>query len=106
METEASGVGVELGCSFFDDDGCAGVASPPAAAIAFLADTGGTWVELSHTVAVPAGSASARCKAELTDVIGSGFDAQVDQIRLLRDAEIFGDGFESGDTSAWAAQVP
>jgi hypothetical protein len=62
------------------------------------------WVGLSTGLTVPAG-ASALCGFTLWTPGGLPFDVFVDDL-VAREALLFTDGFESGDTSAWSGVIP
>ena len=96
-------------CEFFDDGACGGTSLGEASLASLLEDVGPIWSQSQVTFDTPAGAASARCRFE-TGPLGSDplFNLYLDGLFLggTIDPEIFSDGFESGDTSAWSITVP
>lgn len=87
-------------CRFYPGSSCLGPGSPgPSEEIAL--DQLGVWVSLAGAFDAPAGTVSALCVFTLA---GGAFELFVDGLEL-RDRTLFGDGFESGDTSAWDSVV-
>ena len=81
---------------------CAGVSLGLATGTDPVQDTEGVWSVFQLGATSPVGSLSALCSSTLLAPFGGpAFDAFFDQLRVADEAEIFSDGFESGDTSAW-----
>ncbi len=101
--------GVEAGigraCELFDNATCAGAPMVVEAASDLLPDTANGFVEQAHTFDAPAGAQSVFCDVTAASGDGSPWNLFVDQLVLQR-TPIFGDGFESGDLSAWTGNVP
>lgn len=106
MTTSAAGIGVRFSCTYYSAVGCSGTnLGTPATQTTFLGETGTTWVSLGGQVTSPSGTASGLCAVDFVTNSGASFEARVDRMELLGGIEIFSDGFESGDTSAWSATV-
>ena len=101
----------EQTCEFFDGADCTGTGLGSTATATLLEDEGGVWRMIAGEVVAAAGAVSALCDFAV-DPIGDdpNFDLYLDGLSLHSPApaiQIFGDGFESGDTSAWSsATVP
>ena len=96
-------------CEFFDSAGCAGTSLGQASLASLLEDVGPVWSLSELSFATPTGAASASCRIETGPLGGDPlFNLYVDGLFLggTVDPEIFSDGFESGDTSAWSLTVP
>jgi hypothetical protein len=95
-------VGVLRECEFFAGAGCAGGSLGLFSDGFAVADTAGAWLALGSQVTPPATTASGRCRFRLATGAGADFDAFLDGAVLTGPDLIFADGFETGDTSAWA----
>lgn len=69
-----------------------------------MGDTAGLWNPVSLTVGASAGRSSVRCLFSVSIPSGNDFTLSLDRLFLDAGDEIFADGFESGDTSAWSAE--
>ena len=96
-------VRVTTTCEFFDAAGCTGTSLEQSSSVEQLPETAGLWLPVTSVVGAE-GAASALCSFDLTLVLGTIFDAYLDDLVLV--GPLFFDGFESGDTSAWSATVP
>ncbi len=92
---------LSLGCSYHAEGGCAGDALEVQESFWPVADTQGSWLSHSRQLRAPAEALSAACSFRLSGVPEG--EVFFDQLHLRSVAEIFGDGFESGDLSAWAS---
>ena len=92
-------------CEFFSLAGCGGSPLAVHATVAFVGDTAGGWQFLESVGSAPADTASVLCSYDLRTATGESFDAFLDSASLTREAAIFSDGFESGDTSAWSTAI-
>lgn len=101
------GVGVILNrfCEIFDGADCVGNSLGPVFAATEIFDSGGAFTPLDLAFTAPSGGVSALCGVTLSTG-GDDFTANVDAMTLVTEGSIFGDGFESGDVSAWSAAVP
>jgi uncharacterized repeat protein (TIGR01451 family) len=106
LAAPAPGIGVQLGCTFFQGGGCSGATTTTSVSATLMGDTEGQWLEMSRAMTVPGGSQSGRCGVGLVDPVASGFEATVDELRVTASDVLFSDGFESGSTSAWTAVSP
>ena len=70
-----------------------------------VSDTGGAWAPVHLTVAARPGRQTIRCEFAVNVPMGGDFILRLDRVFLDGGDLIFSDGFESGDTSAWSAQV-
>ncbi len=107
VRVDTAGVGVELGCYFYDGPACGGVASPFSGGATLLA--GGDidlWLSFYEPIAPPPGSQSAACSIKLVDITAGSFEAFIDHLSLSTDPALFEDGFESGDATAWSTETP
>lgn len=106
----AAGDGIAItasrSCEFFDAMACGGNSLGPIFGATQLFDSGGTFNGLDTTFTAPTTAVSARCAVTLSTAAGESFVANVDAMTLVTEGEIFGDGFESGDLSAWSSVVP
>ncbi|MEO1088304.1 MAG: hypothetical protein AAFY88_29080, partial [Acidobacteriota bacterium] len=93
-------VGIADGCTFFAAEGCQGPFDQTPS-IELLVDTGGVFNERTSRLVVPQGARSMDC-GFLVEAAEPGFDLFLDRVTLKAESEIFRDGFESGDTSAWS----
>ncbi len=102
--TAAVGVNVSFvrSCQFFSAAACGGTNLGGPTDAFLLQDTGGTWLTLSRVLSSSASAVSARCSFRFETPTGVSFDGRLDQMGLRARAELFSDGFETGDTSAWA----
>ncbi len=97
-----------IGCEYFNGIAC----GPPGTGIGtggstdLIGDSGGSWLPYLAQPATPAGANSALCGFSIATPSGQDFTAWFDDLFLDNGSSIFSDGFESGDTSAWAASVP
>jgi hypothetical protein len=98
-------IGFERSCRFFSGAGCAGSLGAPSTSTLLLQDTGSAFISLVGQVTRPAGAVSARCDFTFATPTGESFNAYLDATRFSSTL-LFGDGFESGDTSAWSATFP
>ena len=80
---------------------CAGQVVSQGEVTVVLGDSGGVWQPLEQALAVPAGAVSALCAFDVERLPFFDFSLFLDDAVLT--GRIFGDGFESGDTSAWSA---
>jgi len=63
------------------------------------------WLTTSNVVVSPTATQSARLRLSvLKNAAGGSLDAYFDHVRL--EPAVFGDGFESGDVTAWSSSVP
>ncbi len=70
-------------------------------------DTGGLWLPLSLESERPAQAVSALVSfGAFAGAQGDGYRVGFDNLFFGRQTEIFSDGFESEDTSAWSSSVP
>ncbi len=97
-------------CEFFSAAACAGSSLGVSSVVSVLEDEGGAWIAVGRQVAAAAGAASASCGVTVrpsgTD---PNFDLYVDALTLdsgAPSAEIFTDGFESGDLASWSSSMP
>ncbi|HEX4955046.1 MAG TPA: GEVED domain-containing protein [Thermoanaerobaculia bacterium] len=105
--TAAVGVNVSFvrSCQFFSAAACGGSNLGGPADAFLIQDTGGTWLTLSRVLSSPASAVSARCSFRFETPTGVAFDGRFDQLGLRARVELFSDGFETGDTSAWGVCV-
>jgi hypothetical protein len=97
----------EEACEFFAESACSGASLGPVAIAAVLEDEGGVWIHTANEVSAPDGAASALCDFAVEAVSGgTDFDVFLDGLSLRLPPQIFADGFESGDVSAWSSSVP
>ncbi len=96
------------GCVFFDQPGGAGIALEATQDILALEASNADWQSRSTDLMAPASAQSARCAFSAVGIPDGAttpmFQLFVDDLSL--DIDLFGDGFESGDTSSWSAAVP
>ena len=102
------GVSITLNrfCEIFDGTDCSGNSLGPVFAATEIFDSGGAFTPLDLAFTAPTGGVSALCGVTLSTGSGADFTANVDAMVLVTEGSIFGDGFESGDLSAWSAAVP
>ena len=93
-----------LECAGYDQLDCSGLLLGEDSAETSLDENPGVWVGLSTGLTVPAG-ASTLCGITLWTPGGLAFEVLVDDL-VAREALLFTDGFESGDTSAWSGVIP
>ena len=93
-----------MACDSFAQAGCLGGALDQASSSQVLGETAGRWRPLSLTFDVPAASVSLFCTFSLDQQEGGVFNAFFDNLTLGGD--LFSDGFESGDISAWSSSSP
>ncbi len=94
-------------CEFFDASDCLGAALGSASVVSLLEPPGFVWELFDAQMTSPSGAVSATC-----EIIAEPVNEDV-QFNLLMDAaffgttgQIFSDGFESGDLSAWSSTNP
>ena len=90
-------------CTFFDQPGCTGTNLGTQSDSVVLQETAGAWQPLTATFDAD-GTASGLCSFDLSLVAGTAFDAFLDALTFPGD--IFGNGFESGDTTPWSMTIP
>jgi len=90
-------------CEIFSAPSCAGTSLATSVVTVLAGDTGGSWLPFDGVLTSPVGAASARCSFRISNPTGADFTAWLDQLYLDDGNNIFSDGFESGDTSAWSA---
>lgn len=97
-----------LFCQILDSAGCTGRVLSEAFATALVEDTAAEFVELSRAVVAPPGASSARCGLDLTPLTAGDplSTTDVDRFFLGPVADLFADGFESGDLSGWSSEAP
>ena len=101
-------VAFSIGCEYFSGSAC----GPPGTGIGtsvstdLISDSGGSWSPYLAVSATPAGANSALCGFSIATPSGQDFTAWLDDLFLSNGSSIFSDGFESGDTTAWATSVP
>lgn len=93
-------------CRFYSATGCGGSVLGTRNLFDAVGSTAGTFVPFVNELTAPAGTASVRCTFRADSTAAVPFEAYLDQTLLSGVDEIFADGFESGDTSAWSAAVP
>ena len=96
-------VSVYLELAFYTEASCAGTLVSTKVANFAIGSTGSEWITSSLWGAIPATAVSAQPSLVFESSDGSG-SAYVDGLSLI--PMLFGDGFESGDTSSWSATVP
>lgn len=89
-------------CVFFSAPDCGGVDLGSNVVSVLMGDTGGAWVPFDGFVLPSDGAMSAGCSYRISNPTGADFTAWFDQLYLDNGNQIFADGFESGDTSAWS----
>lgn len=104
-ESDGIPVSATLACELFDAPACGGGSLGSFSTTASLTDTGAAWTPLQLELASPAGTTSARCGVAASPESAISAEVFADQARLVR-SDLFADGFESGDTSAWTLTVP
>ncbi len=88
-------------CEYFDQTACIGISLGVYQEVLPITDTDGQWISLERLWIGPEGSASVMCTYGLVIPGGESFDAYLDDLFLPDRGDVFLDGFESGDTSAW-----
>ena len=68
--------------------------------------TVGPWAGFGRSFVMPAATRSARCGVRVTTGTGASFIVGFDALLFRNLDGIFGDGFESGDTSQWSDSNP
>jgi hypothetical protein len=91
-------------CTSYPDSDCAGDAIGSSSQTLLMGDTAGLWNPVSLTVGASSGRSSVRCIFSVSIPSGDDFTLSLDRLFLDAGDEIFADGFESGDTSAWSAE--
>ncbi|MFN7962487.1 MAG: GEVED domain-containing protein [Thermoanaerobaculia bacterium] len=104
----AAGTGISITfkrtCELFSAPACSGsLASLPETFV--LQDTGGVWLDLNKRLTVPVPAVSLRCSFAFRTATGESFTGNIDHLFLRPLVPLFADGFETGDTSAWALCV-
>jgi uncharacterized repeat protein (TIGR01451 family) len=94
-------VGLVESCRFFSAPACGGSSLGVHEEALLLPETAGGWLDLHSLFEAPPPTASMRCSWSFETPTRPSFDAYLDQLRLTFESQIFTDGFESGDTSAW-----
>ena len=89
--------------AFYTEADCGGTLVSTEVANFAIGPTGSEWITPSLWGAIPATAVSAQPSLVFESSDGSG-SALVDGLSLI--PMLFGDGFESGDTSAWSVAVP
>jgi uncharacterized repeat protein (TIGR01451 family) len=97
---------VRIACRLFDGPACGGGILQEPALVQAIFDTEGAFVELDGSIEAPSATVSALCAFVGIPPPGSGFDAYFDDLFLGDTSELFSDGFEGGNSSAWTATVP
>ncbi|MCG8459689.1 MAG: hypothetical protein MI919_25695, partial [Holophagales bacterium] len=67
-------------------------------------DTAGQWTSIHGSLPAPSGAESARPSLFVSTGSSSPSEVLLDRVQLI--PMIFGDGFESGNTSAWSTTIP
>lgn len=95
------------GCELFSQPDCVGPIVGSFFASDIIEDTGMAFLDHVSTVPFQATASSARCVFSSLSDAGT-IDLFMDQLfaRSIDPREVFTDGFESGDTSAWSTTVP
>ncbi len=102
--TERAATAVRMTASLtpFDQPSCTGTDLGLVASEEVAGDTAGQWHDLQVGLRVPAGAQSVLVGfVAVPDDAAADADVDLDRCVLLRSV-LFSDGFESGDTSAWA----
>lgn len=104
---EADGLPIEfqLACELYDAVACGGSSLGIWSDAVDLTDTGLVWIGLDLVVDSPVAATSARCGAAISSDSAFAVDVFVDQLRFEL-IDLFSDGFEGGDTSAWSLAIP
>jgi len=96
---------LRLWCAFSDQPGCTVLGPPQILTTASIEPSlMPVWEVLSAGTFSPVTAGSAMCGLEAVGDTGADITFYLDD--LFTDQPIFGDGFESGDTSAWTLTVP
>ncbi len=100
---------VRRSCELFPAANCAGESlGHVAAADQIVIDTGSSWLTFNDSLMFAASTVSTRCSFEYLGLAGTPialFDELILRPPETSGADIFNDGFESGDTSAWSEDV-
>jgi uncharacterized repeat protein (TIGR01451 family) len=91
-------------CTSFAGDDCTSSLGASSLTL-LLGDTSGAWLPFDLTVAARPGRQSIRCAFAVNTPTGSDFTLRLDRLFLDDGGGIFSDGFETGDSSAWSAEV-
>jgi hypothetical protein len=91
-------------CEIFEQMGCGGASLGVHRTSLVVGDSGGSWTAFGGSVAAISNGSSARCRFGVVTSLGEDFTVWIDQ--LIVTAQLFADGFESGDTSAWSLATP
>lgn len=95
---------VTMNCAFYAQADCLGAVLDEASSLEFLGQTAGLWQPSMLTFEAPVASAAVYCGFSIDLLEGGAFDAFLDDLTLS--GNLFGDGFESGDVSAWSSSTP
>ncbi len=102
-------VQVRFSCIFFPTEGCSYESLRSDSSLQSHGSTSGAWTRLANFSSLPAPQTalSARCGFDLSSPSGEDFSASIDEIdlRVEVSSSIFLDGFESGTTNSWSAEV-
>jgi hypothetical protein len=101
-------LGLVAACQFSGGAACGGAPLGGTAAAELISGAPGLWGS-SQTLqlTMPVGAVSALCGLGFENPQADTFAAWFDQLFLRRSTlPLFVDGFESGDTAAWAVTVP
>jgi hypothetical protein len=104
-------VNIRLRCNFFTDSACAGTFDGDDSKDVFISNPSGSWTPVQASLQSTASTGSAACSFVFVNPSGDFKETYLDNIHLidigpLNLDPIFLDGFESGDTSAWATTMP
>ena len=105
----STSLGLMVACDFTSAAACGGAPAGSAADAELISGAPGVWgttEPFDFQIVLPPGAVSGQCGLSFENPGGFSFSAWLDQLFLQQPAEIFTDGFESGDTSAWSAAVP
>ena len=90
--------------TWYAASGCAGAVLGSGTSVAAVGDTGTSWEPFAGWLATPAGALSAEVRFVLAAGASDDCVANLDDLLLLE--MLWGDGFETGDTSGWSGAVP
>jgi uncharacterized repeat protein (TIGR01451 family) len=101
-------VSLSIGCEYFSGTACGapGTGFGTSVSTDLIFDSAGSWLSYVAEPDTPAGAGSALCSFSIAAPSGQDFTAWLDDLFLDNGSLVFSDGFESGDTSAWAVSVP
>lgn len=91
-------------CTSYPEPDCTGEPVGSSSQTLLMGDSAELWNPVSLTVAASTGRSSVRCVFSVSIPSGDDFTLSLDRLFLDVGDEIFADGFESGDTSAWSAE--